>query len=375
MRGSAVAVYLLFGVVGAGCMAEDSSTAEDPSPDDPDNPALDDPSSVPSSVEADMMMVPVAWDDAGCTATFGTAWRNRILPQRSAGVSIVELVAQVGGPDAVFGIANGRANGLSRLGASVRFNPDGFVDARDGTGYAAVTPFAYAYATPHAYRISITANLSTHRYDATVTDVATGASAQIADDYAFRPEQATMSRFDTLASRLASGGAIAACEPTVAPPICDDSSPGGSWKERSFPRHTKQFQAEVDLFMFGPGATDMVVGLAGAQVNGYADLAAALRLGPQGTFEVRDGATYRADTAVSYIPDTYRYRAIFKTNPVTKKYSVWIRRTDTETPILIAANYSFSPEQSTLASLDRVAQFMEPTGSRSVQVCDLALSY
>jgi len=116
-------------------------------------------------------------------------------------------------------------------------------------------------------------------------------------------------------------------------------------------------------------------GLAGAQVNGFAGLAAALRLNPNGTFDVRDGNTYRADAAVSYVPDTYRYRAIFAVDPVAKTYSVWIRRTETEAPILIADGYAFRTEQARLAAFDRVAQYMEPVGQREVQVCDLAVSY
>lgn len=360
-------VHAVMIVVGAvGCTAADA--ADDATADDS------------TSEVVTVLASPASWDATGCTGAGGSAWSNRFVPQRG-GLTFVDFVAEVGAPgaprvfpmDAVFGIASGPATTFGQLGAIVRFNSDGFVDARNGGGYAAVT--AFAYDTPRSYRVSITADLSTHRYDATVADVATGQSAQIADDYAFRTEQAGMAGFDVIASKVDSAGAVSVCEPAVAPPICSGSSPGASWKERTFPRRTTPFQAEVDLFMFGPGQTDMVVGLAGAQVDGFSGLAAILRLNSSGTFDVRDGGTYRADAAVSYVPDTYRYRAIFAVDPIAKRYSVWIRRSETEPPIRIADGYAFRTEQATLDGLDRIAQYMEPVGEREVQVCDLAVSY
>jgi hypothetical protein len=67
--------------------------------------------------------------------------------------------------DAVIGVSNGPADAFADLAAILRFNPAGQVDARNGSAYAAVTPFAYRAGA--LYTVNPYLDLRQHRYDAT----------------------------------------------------------------------------------------------------------------------------------------------------------------------------------------------------------------
>ena len=45
--------------------------------------------------------------------------------------------------DSVIGLTNGAAAAYDNLAANVRFNPAGFIDARNAGGYAAITSVPY----------------------------------------------------------------------------------------------------------------------------------------------------------------------------------------------------------------------------------------
>ena len=78
-------------------------------------------------------------------------------------------------------------NGYEDNAVLVRFNPEGVIDARHGSGYAAASAFAYVPGTTYEFRVTIDA--TTRTYDVEVRQLGTGSYTVIADDWGFRTEQ------------------------------------------------------------------------------------------------------------------------------------------------------------------------------------------
>jgi hypothetical protein len=364
MRSRAVIVLLSGSAIG-GCATE---VAMEPEP-------------APEAGDVAFASRPMTWDEDSCQVTIGAPWSNRFVPRGGGGLRFVELDVKVGAPDgppegpldAVIGLSDGKASQFTQLGPIVRFNPQGVVDARNGGSYMAATVMPYA--SQRTYHVTIAANLTTRRYDATVFDWWGNDTATIADDYAFRTEQAGMTAFDVVASKLDSESEISICGIAVHPPICQLVRAGSGWHARTYPTRTGPFQAEVDLFQFGEETPhDMVVGLAGKNPTAFRDLAAILRLNPQGFFDARDGGTYRAVNQLAYTDHDTLYRAIFVVDPAARRYSVWVKP-GTASPVLIGEDFAFRTEQAALGAFTHLGLFMEPVGATEVQVCDLTISY
>jgi hypothetical protein len=104
--------------------------------------------------------------------------------------------------DGVTGLALGPADAPEDLGVIVRFNPAGFLDARNGSAYRADQAVPYTVGTRYAIRLVV--NVPQHTYSVYVTPES-GAEQTLATNYAFRTEQRTMPRLDTWALRSWSG--------------------------------------------------------------------------------------------------------------------------------------------------------------------------
>jgi hypothetical protein len=103
------------------------------------------------------------------------------------------------------------ATQYEQLAVILRFNPSGFIDARNGANYGAIAPVAYTSGVTYHFRVVV--DLATKRYDAYVTPSG-GSEIQIADDYAFRTEQSSVSslaRWNTFAEK----GSQTVCNFTV----------------------------------------------------------------------------------------------------------------------------------------------------------------
>jgi hypothetical protein len=87
----------------------------------------------------------------------------------------------------LMGIASESATRLEHLGAIVRFNPAGKIDARKGGVYAADRPFSYTAGTRYQFRMVI--NVPNHTYDVFVRQEGVGNEVKIAANFAFRTEQ------------------------------------------------------------------------------------------------------------------------------------------------------------------------------------------
>jgi len=138
----------------------------------------------------------------GCIqSTADGVWRSRPFDDRlSQSNAHVELHAWVDASnvDGVIGVANGTPTAFNQLAAIVRFRPDGRMDVRNGSTYAADAEFTYAPNT--YYTITIDLDLTAHTYSVSIwRDDATGTFVQLAHGYAFRTEQAGITNVDHVA--------------------------------------------------------------------------------------------------------------------------------------------------------------------------------
>jgi hypothetical protein len=138
-----------------------------------------------------------------CTVS-RTTWMSRAFPRRSGHfqVEFDALPASADGSgtlDAVIGTASGAPTAFSQLAAIVRFRPDGTLDARNGASYTADRTLHYADTT--SYHITMDIDAARGRYSVYVKDPTTDPElppTQLANDYAFRAEQAGATWFDHL---------------------------------------------------------------------------------------------------------------------------------------------------------------------------------
>jgi hypothetical protein len=99
--------------------------------------------------------------------------------------------------DAVVGLGGVYpVNAYDQLACVIRFNSSGKIDARNGGGYAAVNDFTYSPGIIYTVRLIVDPIAKT--YNATVAANG-GAPVVIAQNYAFRLEQATLGTFNRMA--------------------------------------------------------------------------------------------------------------------------------------------------------------------------------
>ena len=315
-----------------------------------------------------------------------SGWHNAFVPQSTGRSAYFFKVVPSGGAiDAVIGISDGRADAFRDLGPILRFNPQGFVDARNGGTYQAAQAFRYQAGV--TYKVQIEVDLDAHTYFAGIADDAKVQTEDgedlytwIAEGFAFRTEQASVERLDNIGRKIDSAtGALKICNFSTA--LHDDylsSGPGAGWTGAAFPaqsgRFRVEFSADADHANDGfPGTTDGVMGLSRAMPRYFSDLAAIVRFNPAGHFDARDGSSYRYDTLIPYTGN--RWLVMMDVDIEAKRYSVsvapWDQPTRTTT---LATNYAFRTEQRGVTSLGVFGQINDGA-SNYVFTTDLKVSY
>jgi len=134
------------------------------------------------------------------TTATGAGWSNDAVPPQAGVFHIVFALVpeeQSGAPiDAVVGLSSGPAKAFTDLGPIVRFSPAGTLDVRDGSTYASDVP--YAYKIGETYQIRMDVDLKRHLYSVLVEENG-GPATQLARDYTFRTEQATVAKLNNAA--------------------------------------------------------------------------------------------------------------------------------------------------------------------------------
>ena len=301
--------------------------------------------------------------EATVCSTISTSWWNQNFAEQRDRFT-VELAAtpSSNNMDVVVGLSNGPATAWRSLAAIVRFNPQGFVDARSGSMYTAVQQWPYRAGETYYVRFEV--DVRARRYSAWVSHEQGqyGSWNQIADNYAFRTDQATVDRLNNVASFVDpnSTGSLQVCgfHANAGPPGgCMATDGGGGFTSRAVTPAINTMIVDVGARVSAPNI-DSVVGIASGPVDAYNDFAAAIRFWTNGHFEARDGDTYRADAAVPYRPGvTYSFK--FLVDISNKRYSVMVIDTASGAPaVWLARNYRFRPQQATATRLDHVASIV-----------------
>jgi hypothetical protein len=122
------------------------------------------------------------------TAT--SAWTNSSFTAQT-GSPTVKFNATPSGNNinAVMGLSNGAQSIYTSLAAIVRFNPSGFIDAYNGTGYSSLTSIPYTGGTKYSFWFQL--NIPAQTYNVFVTPEG-GQQVQIGANYAFRLNAPTL---------------------------------------------------------------------------------------------------------------------------------------------------------------------------------------
>ncbi len=162
------------------------------------------------------------------TLTSADGFYNAPLSASQSGVFTVQFDASVSlsPSNVVIGLSQGNQTAYTGVAVAVRFNPSGFIDARNGGAFGASS---IAFAANTIYHFRLVVDVPNHVYSAYVT--APGGSEQtIGSNYAFRTEQAGVTALDTttIAVNATPGGSTTVGPRTIGTTVATPSfSPGG----------------------------------------------------------------------------------------------------------------------------------------------------
>jgi hypothetical protein len=134
-----------------------------------------------------------------------SGWANTAFPAETGHWDIyIDAWPQSGNLDAIVGLTHGPATTYSKLAAIVRFNPNGYIDARDGSTYRAYQPVPYRAGYQYVLWFNVDTTAGTY---SAVVSYPDGSDHYVAWNYAFRTEQTGITAFDTIGQKVDSGEA------------------------------------------------------------------------------------------------------------------------------------------------------------------------
>src|SRR6202030_2560062 len=141
------------------------------------------------SIPATLTVKPVT-TPPGCLLSLGT-WVSTPLAQVQTSSFHIQFDVTPGAAmeNGISGLSAAPGAAYTDLAASVRFNPAGMIDARNGGSFFAATAIPYIAGT--AYRVIFDVNVGTHTYNAYV--MLGSSQVTIGTNLAFRTEQASVS--------------------------------------------------------------------------------------------------------------------------------------------------------------------------------------
>jgi len=307
---------------------------------------------------------------SGCTGVDADgAWWNEDFPEQSGRFRVeLDATPSADALDAVVGVSGGEAARFTALAAIVRFNAEGMIDVRDGSGYRANA--AYPYVAGHRYHFLILIDTSAHTYWVSVRE-GDGDYTEIATAYAFRTEQASVTRLNHVAAKVDSAaGPLEVCDVSVTPLTngsCLTVRAGDGFLSVPLPDAVAY---ESLTFSVQPSGRDIdaVFGLSEGPATAFSDIAAAVRFAPNGTIDARDGDSYRASLSRAYPTTTSTVRMI--SDLTTHTYSVFHYGTVSSSGDVfeIARQFRFRTEQASVTHLDRLSAIVDGDHG-SVRIC------
>lgn len=269
-------------------------------------------------------------------------WTNRPLQVLTGRVHAELLATPTESPiDAVVGFSDGAASWFPDLAAIVRFNPSGAIDVRAGSDYQADAEVLYTAGT--SYRFHIDIDIGRHVYSVAVDDPAGGAIT-LARNYPFRTDQAQVGQLSNLAVQVDSdSGSLTACPLSVVQinTSCPLAEADSGFVTRSFGQPgdflvSSEFVATPDEILDG------VFGLSFGPATGFNDLAATVRLSPDGVIDARNGDHFQADAVLPYSAGQPQHIRILA-NAATRTFSAYVASPGDQSSIQLARGYAFRP--------------------------------
>lgn len=295
----------------------------------------------------------------------GPVWQSLPFVSSQGGTFTAEMDATPlgSGIDGGVGPSNGAQTAFSGLACIARFNTSGFIDARNGGAYAAITSIPYS--ANMAYHFRFVVNVPAHTYSVYATG-AGGSELGVGINYAFRTEQATVSSLNYW-SMWGDIGSLQACG-FGAP--CYTATAGGGWINNSFALQTSTFAAEWDAT---PSAAniDAVMALSNGAQTAFTGFGCLTRFNLLGMIDARDGSMYHAASSISYAANTtYHFR--LTVNLTAHTYSIYVTPAGGSEQV-IGLNYAFRTEQQAVSSLNNQGLIVDSV-SGSARLCNFAVS-
>lgn len=305
--------------------------------------------------------------DACSVAAAEGEWTSQALnPQTGAFAVELSATPSESPIDAVIGLSTGAASWFPELAAIVRFNPDGMIDVRAGSGYQADVAFPYTAGTHYAIHLEL--NVALHVYSVAVLDPA-GGWTWLARSYPFRTEQAEVAQIDNVATFVDSdSGAIEVCNvrtTTIGTDFCPGAVAGGGFLDQVI-GPPGQVVVSSDVVLGADQTLDGVFGQSPNPPVNFDSLATAVRFSPEGVLDARNGAAYQADVAMPYLPGVAKHVRVIANIP-RHTYSVLVAVGD-GTSVQLARNYRFRTSQSNAGSLGHGDATVDSTAGR-LAVC------
>jgi hypothetical protein len=179
----------------------------------------------PKSAERQVTMPALSPSSGECRASSGTWENNSIEAQVDTFVASFTASPSAANMDGVIGLSASPASQYADLAAIVRFNPEGFIDARNGSSYQAAYPIPYDAGASYQFRLVV--RVPSHDYDIFVTP-ANSTEQVVGTNFAFRTEQGGVASLSNLAL-YAKSGSHQTCDIDIAPMPPNSANLGGTW--------------------------------------------------------------------------------------------------------------------------------------------------
>jgi hypothetical protein len=318
---------------------------------------------------ASALEVEPVFNIAACTAAqAGGGWVNRPFVAQPSTFDVEFVATPSASPiDAVVGLSRGAATTFTALAAIVRFNPAGTIDVRSGSTYVADTRLAYAAGTAYHFHLEI--DVTAHIYSVFIDTG--GQPIGLARGYSFRTEQAQVGQLDNLAIEVDSaGGRLQVCGLRITPidaAGCPIAEAGLGFLDHSV-GHPGSVVVSSEFIAKPDRVLDGVIGLSESGAVSFDDLAATVRLSPDGVIDARDGERYRADVGVAYAAGQPQRIRIVANVPL-RTFSVYVAN-DSQPSVQLAHDYAFRTTQSTATFLGNLDAVIDST-SGALSMCNM----
>ncbi|HVT27631.1 MAG TPA: polysaccharide lyase 8 family protein [Lacipirellulaceae bacterium] len=128
------------------------------------------------------------------TASYGGAWTNTAMAaQTDLFTATFDATPSAASDNATVGLSLGAQTAYTGLACIARFNPSGYIDARNGGAYSADTAIPFTANSTYHFRMVV--DIPMHQYSVYVTSPG-GAEQIVGSGYAFRTEQNTVASLD-----------------------------------------------------------------------------------------------------------------------------------------------------------------------------------